>query len=77
MESKLDHVTVAAAAQAYVPAEEPGVRGHLPLNGFDDKRVFRDARFRLGLALREAGLIHTEAARAVIECNIVRSKSLW
>ena len=61
----------------YLPPEEPAARGHIPLNGFTDQRIFKDARFRLGLALREAGLHHTEAARAVIEMNTIRSKSLW
>eukprot|EP01041_Mallomonas_annulata_P009797 gene9797-20385_t len=69
----LSHITIAAAAHAYIPVEEEGTRGHLPLNGFTDERVFRDARFRLGLALHAAGLQHTEAARMVVALNTKRA----
>ena len=41
IESKLDHVTAAVKAQAYVASDEPGVRGHLPLNGFTDKKIIK------------------------------------
>lgn len=41
-------------------------RGHIAMRGFADKALFKDARFRLGLALREAGVHQSEAARRAI-----------
>ena len=41
-------------------------RGHLPMNGFTDNKVIKDARFRLAAALRSAGVINTVAARTAI-----------
>ncbi|CAM9853749.1 unnamed protein product, partial [Phaeothamnion confervicola] len=65
---KLDHVTAASAAHtaaaSFVPAET--ARGHAPMNGYDVKTVLRDARFRLGLALREAGVAKSGYAHAIV-----------
>lgn len=76
VESKLDHITVAADAQKYFKPDEE-TRGHLALNGFTDKKLFRDARFRLGLALREAGVHQSAAAAAVIAQLHPRQQAPW
>lgn len=34
--------------------------------GLETRKVLRDARFRLGLYLHEAGVAHTEAAHATV-----------
>jgi hypothetical protein len=64
--SKLDHITASAKAHEYVAPEEPGVRGHLPLNGFTDGRVVQDTRFRLAEALRRCGVAGSQAAKNVV-----------
>lgn len=74
--ANLSHITAAVAAQAYVQVEEGG-RGFLPLNGFTDGKIVSDPRFRLVSALREAGIMHTDAARQIIEVNTNRSQGLW
>ena len=74
--SKLDHVTASAVAQQYVKEEDVG-RGHYPLNGFTDQKVFSDARFRLGLALRAAGVHQSEAARVAVQSMNPRSAVPW
>lgn len=76
IESKLDHVTVAMEAQKYIPHEEE-TRGHLALNGFADAKLFKDAKFRLGLALREAGVHQSAAAAAVIAQLHPRQQAPW
>jgi hypothetical protein len=76
IESRLDHVTVAADAQKYQKREEE-TRGHLALNGFADARLFQDARFRLGLALRAAGVHQSAAAAAVIAQLHPRQQAPW
>jgi hypothetical protein len=65
-QSKLDHITASAKAWEYIGVDDPG-RGYLPLNGFADNRVLRDARVRLAMALREAGVSHTVAAKEVVQ----------
>ena len=65
-QSKLDHITASAKAWEYIGVDDPG-RGYLPLNGFADIRVLRDARVRLAMALREAGVSHTIAAKEVVQ----------
>lgn len=42
------------------------LRGHCPMFGYNTGKVFRDARFRLGLYLREAGLSNTPAAHRAV-----------
>ena len=74
--SKLDHVTAATEAQKYHKPDELS-RGFCPLNGFTDKRIFKDARFRLGLALREAGVHQSAAAAAVISALHPRPMAPW
>jgi hypothetical protein len=74
--SKLDHVTAAVEAQKYLKPGELS-RGHLALNGFTDKAIFKDARFRLGLALREAGVHQSAAAAAVIRQMNPRPMAPW
>jgi len=75
-ESKLDHVTAAVEAQKYQKPEEVS-RGHLSMNGFTDQKLFKDARFRLGLALREAGVHQSAAAAAVISSLHPRQQAPW
>jgi hypothetical protein len=79
VESRLDHITAAADAQRYQrPGPEDAVtRGHHPLNGFADAKLFQDARFRLGLALREAGVHQSAAAAAVIAQMHPRQQAPW
>jgi hypothetical protein len=64
--SQLDHVTAAAKAQEWV---EPEVRsrGFLESYGFGDKKIVRDARFRLAEALREAGIAQSRVAAEVVQ----------
>jgi hypothetical protein len=69
VESKLDHITASVKAQEYCPidGDHPSQsRGHMPMHGFADQRIIRDSRLRLATALRAAGLIHSQAARAAI-----------
>lgn len=41
-------------------------RGHCPMFGYNTGKVFQDARFRLGLYLREAGVSSSRAAHAAV-----------
>ena len=66
VQSKLDHVTASVKGHEYIKSEEDMTRGHLPLNGFTDQTIIRDARFRLATALRNAGVMHSSAARDAI-----------
>jgi len=63
--AKLDHVTAAAAAHQFTEFDEHN-RGYMPLNGFTDKKLFSDARFRLGVYLREAGVVQSKVAAQVV-----------
>lgn len=63
--SKLDHITISAKAHEYIKQDEEG-RGHLPLNGFADGKIIRDARFRLAEALRSVGLQNSRAAQEAV-----------
>lgn len=65
VESKLDHVTVAALSSMYHKGEEL-TRGHIPMMGFTDKAVVKDTRFKLISALRNAGVAHSEHARLAV-----------
>ena len=64
--SKLDELTAAAKGHEYFKSDELDYRGHLPMNGFTDQKIIRDTRLKLANALRAAGIIHTDAAREVI-----------
>jgi hypothetical protein len=64
--SQLDHVTAAAKAQEWQQPEELS-RGFLALNGFGDKKIIRDARFRLAEALRGAGIAQSKVAAEVVK----------
>ena len=63
--SKLDHVTAAVTAHQFTEFDEHN-RGYMPLNGFTDKKLFSDARFRLGIYLREAGVVQSKVAAQVV-----------
>lgn len=65
IESKLDHITTSAKSHYYAAPIDPG-RGHLQMYGFHDKKIISDTRLRIANALREHGLIHSEAAKQVI-----------
>lgn len=65
IQSKLDHITASAKGWEYIPGEEMS-RGFLPINGFADVKVIRDARHRLATALRAAGLQHSDAAKEAV-----------
>ena len=53
----------------YIQATEY-TRGHIPLFGFTDKNVVKDARFKLISALRSAGVQNSEhAMRAIASIN--------
>ena len=74
--SKLDHITASAESHRYFKPEEAS-RGFQSLNGFTDKKVFKDARFRLALALREAGVQHSSAAKAIVQSMNPRVQAPW
>lgn len=62
-------MTVAAQASMYVQGDEH-TRGHIPLFGFSDKNIVKDARFKLISALRNAGIQNSEhAINAVAKIN--------
>jgi len=62
--SMLDHVTVAVKTQEYHAPNY--TRGYMPMNGFANQEIIRDARHRLATALRAAGVQHTQAARDIV-----------
>ena len=62
--SMLDHVTVAVKSQEYHAPNYS--RGYMPMNGFANQEIIRDARHRLATALRAAGVQHSEAARHAV-----------
>lgn len=62
----LSHVTASVKAQQYVQPAELG-RGYIPMNGFDDNTYMHDSRHRLAMALREAGVHRSEAARVAVQ----------
>jgi len=66
VDSRLDDTTVAVEAQKYVE-QGPLHRGHMPLNGFTNSTLFKDARFRLGFYLHEAGVQGSVVAKAVVQ----------
>lgn len=74
--SKLDHITASTESHRYFKPDEAG-RGFQSLNGFTDKKVFKDARFRLGLALREAGVHQSAAAHVMISNMNPRVQAPW
>lgn len=74
--SKLDHITASTESHRYFKPDEVS-RGFQSLNGFTDKKVFKDARFRLGLALREAGVHQSAAAHAMVSNMNPRAQAPW
>jgi len=65
VESRLDDSTAAVKAQEYGGAPEQH-RGHISLRGFTDESLFRDAKFRLGVYLHEAGVAQSVVSKAVV-----------
>lgn len=65
VESKLDYITIAALNSMYQKGEDL-TRGHIPMMGFTDKEIIKDSRFKLITALRNAGVVQSEYARAAI-----------
>ncbi|CAM9178293.1 unnamed protein product, partial [Scytosiphon promiscuus] len=65
-EAKLDHITAATAAHfdQFLPFDRS--RGHCPMFGYNTGKIFKDARFRLGLYLREAGVAGSKSAHTVV-----------
>jgi len=62
-------VAVTQHADGFRPADASmpvAYRGDAAMHGFDTKRVFSDAKFRIGLALRAAGVAHTKYAGHVV-----------
>jgi hypothetical protein len=53
--SRLEDTTKAADSHGYLGAPEDH-RGHISMRGFDNNKLFKDARFRLGVYLHEAGV---------------------
>lgn len=64
--SQLDHVTAAVKAQEWQQPEQL-TRGFLGLNGFGDRKIVRDTRFRLAEALRAAGVAQSKVAQQVVQ----------
>ena len=69
--SKLDHLTAASKGHEYIKGPDPG-RGFLPVNGFTSRKIMSDAKFRIAVALREAGVAHSSAARDLVQKLHVR-----
>ncbi|CAN0379396.1 unnamed protein product [Ectocarpus sp. 12 AP-2014] len=65
-EAKLDHITAAAAAHFDQFQPHDRSRGHCPMLGYNTGEVFKDARFRLGLYLREAGVSGCKSAHVAV-----------
>lgn len=36
------------------------------LNGYTDKQLFKDVRFKIGVALHASGLAHTDYAKSIV-----------
>ena len=68
IDSRLDHVTASVKGHQYITSSVHDLtRGHLPLNGFADQNIIRDARFRLAEALHRAGIAQSLAAKHVVQ----------
>lgn len=65
VDSKLDHITIAALNSMYHKGDEL-TRGHIPMMGFTDKKIITDTRFKLISALRNAGVAHSDYARVAV-----------
>jgi hypothetical protein len=50
-------------------------RGQQPLLGFDNAKLFKDLRFRLGIALHEAGLSTSKAAHNAVMARAGKEKA--
>ncbi|OQR96887.1 hypothetical protein THRCLA_07136, partial [Thraustotheca clavata] len=58
------------AANEALPVHEAGL---FPSHGYDTDKLFKDARFRLGIALQDAGLAKTEYAKHAMANITVRN----
>lgn len=58
----------AAATAAHFDQFQPfdRSRGHCPMFGYNTGKVFKDARFRLGLYLQEAGVAGSKSAHTAV-----------
>ncbi|KAF0692271.1 Aste57867_16639 [Aphanomyces stellatus] len=66
-----------AAFTSNVEAAQEGLGIHetglFPSHGYDTEKLFKDARFKLGIALRDAGLASTDYARKAMSTISVRN----
>lgn len=62
--SRLLAAATAAHFDQFLPFDRS--RGHSPMFGYNTGKVFKDARFRLGLYLREAGVAGSKAAHSAV-----------
>ncbi|OQS00806.1 hypothetical protein ACHHYP_02590 [Achlya hypogyna] len=71
--------TVAFQANVDAAHEPLGVHeaGLFPSHGYDTDKLFKDARFKLGLALQNAGLAQTEYARQAMANVAVRNAGAY
>ncbi|ETV92763.1 hypothetical protein H310_12993 [Aphanomyces invadans] len=86
---KLNHIAVdpertrkpTEAFTANVEAIQDGLGIHetglFPSHGYDTDKLFKDARFKLGIALREAGLGSTDYARKAMSAIAVRNMGAY
>ncbi|CAK4277328.1 unnamed protein product [Aphanomyces euteiches] len=67
--------TVAFKANVEAAQEGLGIHetGLFPSHGYDTDKLFKDARFKLGLALRDAGLASTEYAKKAMSTIALRN----
>ncbi|RHY71483.1 hypothetical protein DYB34_012896 [Aphanomyces astaci] len=71
--------TVAFTANVDAIQDGLGVHetGLFPSHGYDTEKLFKDARFKLGLALRDAGLGSTDYARKAMSTITVRNTGAY
>ncbi|KAG9414327.1 hypothetical protein AC1031_013526 [Aphanomyces cochlioides] len=67
--------TVAFTANVEAAQEGLGIHetGLFPSHGYDTDKLFKDARFKLGIALRDAGLASTEYAKKAMSTIALRN----
>lgn len=51
-------------------------RGYFMTDGFSNKQIFSNLQFKVGLALREAGLHNTDYARSVMSSMVSQGAAL-
>jgi len=70
--SRLEDTTKAADSHSYLGAPEDH-RGHISMRGFDNNQLFKDARFRLGVYLHEAGVAKSVVSKVpLLTTTIIR-----